>query len=146
MHLEDAYTFCYELDPRARIIEIYTEEQMDFLTIILSRQFLQCNRLRESICFRPWNSGKLLVGRFWYGSWGWVEVDKFWSNNCWLCLADRWAKAFFTKLNKIYNNLGEPNEGIGYNCMYWAIGRDKAYDFPCDKTTSNLRPLCQIPL
>ena len=36
MHLEDAYTFCYELDPRARIIEIYTEEQMDFLTIILS--------------------------------------------------------------------------------------------------------------
>ena len=35
MHLQDAYEFCYNLDNRARVIEIYTEEQMDFLSMIL---------------------------------------------------------------------------------------------------------------
>ena len=34
--LDDAYQFCYKLDNRARILEIHTEEQFDFLGIIMS--------------------------------------------------------------------------------------------------------------
>ena len=32
---DDAYKFCYELDSRARLLEIHTEEQKDILGIIL---------------------------------------------------------------------------------------------------------------
>lgn len=40
-HFDDAYQYCYELDSRARLIEIYTEEQMEFLVVALGifRQF-----------------------------------------------------------------------------------------------------------
>ena len=36
LNYEDAYKFCYTLDPRARLMEVHTEEQMDFLTLLLS--------------------------------------------------------------------------------------------------------------
>ena len=39
---------------------------------------------------------------------------------------------------------GEPNNGVGYNCMYLASSTGRAADIPCDIVT-NINPLCQIP-
>merc|ERR1712126_712121 len=35
---DDAYTFCNNLDPRARLTEIHTQEQLDFLNIMLTHE------------------------------------------------------------------------------------------------------------
>ena len=37
MPWHNAYQFCYNLNPRARLVEIHTPEQLDFLNILLSK-------------------------------------------------------------------------------------------------------------
>ena len=37
MSLQNAYEFCYNLDTNARVIEVYREEQMDFLSVIIGK-------------------------------------------------------------------------------------------------------------
>merc|ERR1719422_1685363 len=37
MSLQNAYEFCYNLDTNARVIEVYREEQMDFLSVIIDQ-------------------------------------------------------------------------------------------------------------
>ena len=43
MPWHDAYQFCYNLDPRARLVEIHNPEQLDFLNILLSKNLLIFN-------------------------------------------------------------------------------------------------------
>merc|ERR1719347_2279469 len=50
MTQEEAYAYCYNLDPRAKLLEIYDENDIMFLTALLSR-FLQLNPNSGGILF-----------------------------------------------------------------------------------------------
>ena len=49
MTQEEAYAYCYNLDPRAKLLEIYDENDIMFLTALLSR-FLLLNPNSGSDC------------------------------------------------------------------------------------------------
>ena len=87
MHLDDAYTFCFSLDQRARVIEIYTEEQLDFLNIILSRYLkakVECifsNSIADHDgSFHYWLGGSDLARE---GDWKWLNSGEPVPNFIW---------------------------------------------------------------
>ena len=57
MTQEEAYAYCYNLDPRAKLLEIYDENDIMFLTALLSR-FLQLNPNSGGILYVTWVGGR----------------------------------------------------------------------------------------
>merc|ERR1719300_1162675 len=105
MSWQDAYIYCYNLDSRARLLEIYNEDDMIYITALLGRE-------SQGASLYFWLGGTDIGHE---GTWIWessVEpvADFVWQDN-------------------------EPGSGISYNCMGWFHydndGYDKAYDLPC---------------
>ena len=110
---EEANIYCQEFG-NGRLIEIMTEEQLDFLQ-------MELNALDDHEESHYWWTGGTDVGRD--GKWIWIES-----------LRDVADFVF---------HAGEPNDGSSLICLYlefnWGY---EAGDLICDYTT-NIYPICQ---
>jgi len=119
MTQEEAYAYCYNLDPRAKLLEIYDENDLMFLTALLNEEFPDPINFNANF----WLGGTDLGHE---GTWIWISsmqpVEDF-----------VWYK----------DALGEPHESVNDNCMAWYrnLGFDKARNYPC---SDSHYPLCQI--